>query len=212
MNLLPLYLTSGCEHLVSGNIVWGSLTIVIMFLPFILGLTQGIIKKLKKKEVKSYGFQHLPMVQAMRWKPFWPAKVLLKSLNFSSNLRIFFGLATMNTSNPLNSYLVSTLKAKASEISLSEAFLESAPQMVLQLYIFLRTGTMSMKNLLYNWWWQHNHLLLIFRWSKNLWSCDQLFVPWVCLIRNVLYRKGIRGKRWSGLPISVECWIPVLPW
>jgi len=50
----------------------------------------------------------------------------------------------MDTSNPLNSYLVSALKAKASEISLKEAFLESAPQMILQLYIFLRTGTMSM--------------------------------------------------------------------
>jgi len=51
----------------------------------------------------------------------------------------------MDTSNPLNSYLVGALKSKASEISLTEAFLESAPQMILQLYIFLRTGTMSMK-------------------------------------------------------------------
>jgi len=50
----------------------------------------------------------------------------------------------MDTSNPLNFYLDGELKAIASEISLSEAFLESAPQMILQLYIFLRTGTMSM--------------------------------------------------------------------
>jgi len=52
----------------------------------------------------------------------------------------------MDTNNPLNSYLVGALKAKASEISLSEAFLESAPQMVLQLYIFLRTEIISRKN------------------------------------------------------------------
>jgi len=51
----------------------------------------------------------------------------------------------MDTTNTLNSYLVGALRAKASEISLTEAFLESAPQMILQLYIFLRTGTMSMK-------------------------------------------------------------------
>jgi len=66
MNLWFLSLPLGCEHLISGNIGWGSLTIAITFLPFILALVQGIIKKVQRKDVKSFGFEHLPMIQAMR--------------------------------------------------------------------------------------------------------------------------------------------------
>jgi len=35
------------------------------------------------------------------------------------------------------------MRLSASEISLHEGFLESAPQIILQLYIFLKTGDLS---------------------------------------------------------------------
>ncbi len=50
----------------------------------------------------------------------------------------------MDTANPLNSYLVSSLMSKASEITTFEGFLESAPQLILQLTVFLKSGNMSM--------------------------------------------------------------------
>lgn len=49
----------------------------------------------------------------------------------------------MDTKNPSNFHLVSSLKDRAASISMKEAQLESAPQLILQLYIFLTTGNMS---------------------------------------------------------------------
>ena len=62
---------------------------------------------------------------------------------FYRNAYIFIGLATMNTANPHNFPLVSQLKSSATDISAIEAFLESAPQLILQIYIILRTGEFS---------------------------------------------------------------------
>jgi len=67
MFYISAYLYVGYEHLISGHIGWGCLTLVIMFLPFILFSMQGILKKLQKEDVKSFGLQHLPMVQALRY-------------------------------------------------------------------------------------------------------------------------------------------------
>jgi len=49
----------------------------------------------------------------------------------------------MDTKNPLNAQLISSMKSKATEISVREAFLESLPQLILQLYIFTVTGIMG---------------------------------------------------------------------
>ena len=49
----------------------------------------------------------------------------------------------MNTYLPENSQLVFYLKQKALDTGLFEAFLESAPQMILQCSIILRTGVTS---------------------------------------------------------------------
>lgn len=49
----------------------------------------------------------------------------------------------MNTSNPHNFALASKLKSSATDISATEAFLESAPQLILQIYIILKTEEIS---------------------------------------------------------------------
>ena len=53
------------------------------------------------------------------------------------------GLALMDTSLPQNSQLVFKMKKEALDSGLFEAFLESAPQMILQCSIALRTGQTS---------------------------------------------------------------------
>lgn len=49
----------------------------------------------------------------------------------------------MDTQLAHNQLLVDTIKAEASAFGFYEAFLESTPQFILQLSIFLRTGSMS---------------------------------------------------------------------
>ncbi len=49
----------------------------------------------------------------------------------------------MDTQLAYNQLLVDTIKAEASSFGFYEAFLESTPQFILQLSIFLRTGSMS---------------------------------------------------------------------
>jgi hypothetical protein len=56
------------------------------------------------------------------------------------NLRTLIGIATFPSSNPHNFMLLSNLKSEAIEISAYEAFLESAPQLTLQISIVLATG------------------------------------------------------------------------
>jgi hypothetical protein len=50
----------------------------------------------------------------------------------------------MNTQLDINHDLVNTIKSEASSAALYEAFLESAPQFILQMTIILRTGNLSM--------------------------------------------------------------------
>ncbi len=49
----------------------------------------------------------------------------------------------MDTTNPQNTHLVSSLKDKADDIDHTEVFMESIPQLVLQVYIFTQTGHLS---------------------------------------------------------------------
>lgn len=59
-------------------------------------------------------------------------------------MRIFFALLLMDTSLRDNQLLVSGMKAESRSFVFYESFLESAPQLIFQFSIFLRTGSMSM--------------------------------------------------------------------
>ena len=67
----------------------------------------------------------------------------------------------MNTNNPHNFDLVSKMKSSATDISANEAILESAPQLILQIYIVLLTGEIS-KTVCYL-----NFFISIFKASEN---------------------------------------------
>ncbi len=53
------------------------------------------------------------------------------------------GLLTMDMTNPHNALLKASLEAKANKISSNEAVLESGPQLVLQIYIIMKTGNIG---------------------------------------------------------------------
>ncbi len=61
------------------------------------------------------------------------------------NLRLCVALLLMDTSFSQNAPLITSIKRKALGTGLFEAFLEAAPQFVLQSFIILRTGKASMK-------------------------------------------------------------------
>ena len=63
------------------------------------------------------------------------------------NLKSFFALLLMDTSLPQNESLIIRIKRETVGSGLFEAFLESAPQLILQCSIILRTGNLS--NLFY---------------------------------------------------------------
>jgi hypothetical protein len=65
------------------------------------------------------------------------------SLFVYRNLRLFFSLLLMDTQLPSNCHLVAEIKSEAVTYGLYEAFLESAPQLILQLSIVLRSGFIS---------------------------------------------------------------------
>jgi len=58
-------------------------------------------------------------------------------------VRLFFALAAMDTQLPGNFSLVAKLKGEIVNLGLYEAFLEAAPQFILQCSIVLRTGIIS---------------------------------------------------------------------
>ncbi len=59
------------------------------------------------------------------------------------NLKSFFALLLMDTSLPQNESLIIRIKRETVGSGLFEAFLESAPQLILQCSIILRTGNLS---------------------------------------------------------------------
>ena len=64
------------------------------------------------------------------------------------NIRLFFALLLTDTSLPENSKFVLKIKQEALGAGLFEAILESAPQLILQSSIVLRTGNISEYDLL----------------------------------------------------------------
>ena len=58
-------------------------------------------------------------------------------------MRLLFGLFLLDSSFPHNATLISTLKKEATGAGLYEAFLESAPQFILQCAIILSSGNIS---------------------------------------------------------------------
>lgn len=59
------------------------------------------------------------------------------------NIRLWIGLALMDTSLEQNTGLILKMKNECLHSGLLEAYLESAPQFVLQCSIILRTGNTS---------------------------------------------------------------------
>jgi len=70
-------------------------------------------------------------------------KDLLYFLNSSRMFQITLTLLTMDTQVPMNFSIITQLKGEAVRLGLYEAFLEAAPQFILQLSIILRTGIIS---------------------------------------------------------------------
>jgi len=67
----------------------------------------------------------------------------LKIFVYSRYLRLSIGLALMDTSLPNNKDVIMKMKAESVESRILEAFLESAPQFILQWSIIFRTGNIS---------------------------------------------------------------------
>ena len=64
-------------------------------------------------------------------------------LKFSRNLKLLVTLFLMDTSLPQNALLIETIKSEVVNAGLLVAFLESAPQFILQCSIVLSTGIIS---------------------------------------------------------------------
>ena len=65
---------------------------------------------------------------------------------FSRNLRLMVALLFTDTSLQQNFHNVRSIKTESLESGLLEAFMESAPQFILQLSIVIRTGIISKYN------------------------------------------------------------------
>ncbi len=62
---------------------------------------------------------------------------------FSRNFQLFVALLLTDTSLPQNASLITRIKSEALESGIYEGFLESAPQLIFQGSIILRTGNTS---------------------------------------------------------------------
>jgi hypothetical protein len=62
---------------------------------------------------------------------------------FSRNLQAFFGLFFLNTSLASNEKMIARIQKDTFSSTTLEAFLESAPQFILQCSIIWRTGNLS---------------------------------------------------------------------
>jgi len=70
-------------------------------------------------------------------------KIVSLCFIFFRNLRSFFALFFLDTSLPGNQETISIIRKEVLSSSIIEAFLESAPQFILQCSIVLRTGIIS---------------------------------------------------------------------
>jgi hypothetical protein len=59
-------------------------------------------------------------------------------MNFFRKLQYFLKLCFMDTDNPHNFLMMDEIRRQAMASSLQEAYLESAPQMILQIFLFNR--------------------------------------------------------------------------
>ena len=85
-----------------------------------------------------------PIYPNLSWQKYKAIfKLKLFFLAFYRNIRLFFALLLMDSSLLSNTTLILRIKNEALGSGLLEAFLESAPQFILQLFIILSTGQIS---------------------------------------------------------------------
>jgi len=133
--------------------------VVIKVSVFVLGISllhfEGLLGLLLHLMHDCYSMVHRGTVRLIRRteeekNPYFQIKFALHfntsffGLLFSRNLRLFLSLLMMETQLPVNLPLVSKIKREAVTFGLYEAFLESVPQLILQMSIVLRRGYLSM--------------------------------------------------------------------
>ena len=112
---------------------WSILTVVLIFLPFLLKLIQFLKDLLSRQKITaSHGFGlvlHLPFLSPL------------------FHLIVGCSLLFRDISDHRSSATTEKIKTVATLGSLYESFLEAGPQMVLQLHVIFSTGTVSITQL-----------------------------------------------------------------